>query len=233
MQALVVTAVPPERDAVTRAAAAPPEVVELPGGGVLHRVSLGGCALDALAAGVGPAAAAAGTAVALTAAELAGAPYGAVVCAGIGGGFGVPPGRPVVASAIVAADLGAETAEGFLPVTELGFGVCEHRPPPARARALADAVGAALGAVLTVSTVTGTAAGAAELVRRHPDAVAEAMEGFGVAQAAAGYGTPVFELRTVSNAVGPRDRAAWRVPEALTALTGAFRAATPVLEGWT
>ncbi len=54
------------------------------------------------------------------------------------------------------------------------------------------------------------------------------MEGFGVAQAAAAHaaarGTvlPVLELRTVSNAVGPRDRAAWRIPDALAALTAAF-----------
>ncbi len=239
VRVLVVTAVPPERDAVTRAAPCPPQPVELPGTAELRRVVwLPGppgaeVELDALAAGVGPAAAAAGTATALTAAVLAGAPYGLVVSAGIGGGFGLAPGRAVVASRIVAADLGAETAEGFLPVTELGFGTSVHLPPAGAARELAGAVDGILGPVLTLSTVTGTARGAAELVRRYPDAAAEAMEGFGVAEAAAGYGVPVLEVRTVSNAVGPRDRAAWRVPEALSALTGVFRAAAPLLGTWT
>ncbi len=48
------------------------------------------------------------------------------------------------------------------------------------------------------------------------------MEGFGVAEAAAAHGVPVLELRTVSNAVGPRDRDAWRIGAALGALTTAF-----------
>jgi futalosine hydrolase len=76
--------------------------------------------------------------------------------------------------------------------------------------------------VLTVSTVTGTADRAGQLTARHPGAVAEAMEGFGVAEAAAAAGVPVVEIRAVSNAVGPRDRAAWRIGEALAALTTAF-----------
>lgn len=76
--------------------------------------------------------------------------------------------------------------------------------------------------VLTVSTVTGTAGRAAELAGRHPGAAAEAMEGFGVAEAAAAYGVPVVEIRAVSNAVGPRDRAAWRIGEALGALRHTF-----------
>ncbi|WP_461031047.1 phosphorylase family protein, partial [Streptomyces sparsus] len=68
---------------------------------------------------------------------------------------------------------------------------------------------------------------------RHPGAVAEAMEGFGVAQAAAAQGVPVLEVRAVSNAVGPRDRAAWRIPDALDALAEAFGKITPVIGGWT
>ena len=43
------------------------------------------------------------------------------------------------------------------------------------------------------------------------------MEGFGVAEAAAAHGVPVLELRAVSNPVGPRDRAAWRIGDALAA----------------
>lgn len=130
----------------------------------------------------------------------------------------------------MAADLGAQTADGFTPVAELGFGRSEHRPPARLSRAVAMALGAAYGPVLTVSTVTGTAARAAELAGRHPGAVAEAMEGFGVAEAAACFGIPVLEIRAVSNAVGPRDREAWRIGEALAALTSAFGKLPGVLE---
>jgi futalosine hydrolase len=55
------------------------------------------------------------------------------------------------------------------------------------------------------------------------------MEGFGVAEAAAAAGLPVAEIRAVSNAVGPRDRAAWRIGEALAALTRAFAAVPDAL----
>ncbi|MFH9730399.1 futalosine hydrolase [Streptomyces sp. NPDC017260] len=227
---LVATAVPVERDAVARAFPARGAEVSLPGV-TLHRHPDG---WDLLAAGVGPALAAASTAAALTAAALGSAPYGLVVSTGIGGGFvpDAPVGSLVVADEITAADLGAETADGFLPVTDLGFGAVTHHPPAGLVAAVATATGARPGTVLTGSTVTGTAERAALLRARHPRALAEAMEGFGVAEAAAAHGVPVLELRAVSNPVGPRDRAAWRVGDALAALTDAFGKLAPVLTSW-
>ncbi|MFD5643500.1 futalosine hydrolase [Streptomyces anulatus] len=210
----------------TRAIGGTPQTVALPGA-ELHRVG----AFDVLAGGAGPAAAAAATAFALASAS---APYGLVVSAGIGGAFTplTPLGSLVVASDIVAADLGADTPDGFLPVTALGFGRDRFAPPPALVRKVAAAAGAAPGPVLTVSTVTGTAERAGALLAAHPGALAEAMEGFGVAEAAARAEVPVLELRAVSNAVGPRDRDAWRIGDALAALTEAFGKTAPVLEGW-
>ncbi|RPK61058.1 Futalosine hydrolase [Streptomyces sp. ADI96-02] len=226
MRVLVVTAVPAERDAVTRALGGS-SVITAPGA-ELHRAG----AFDVLAGGVGPAAAAAAAAFALASAPE---PYALVVSAGIGGGFApaAPLGSLVVASEIVAADLGAETPDGFLPVTALGFGRDRFAPPPALVREAADTAGAAIGPVLTVSTVTGTAARAAALRAAHPGALAEAMEGFGVAEAAERAAVPALELRAVSNAVGPRDRDAWRIGDALAALGDAFGKTAPVLEGWT
>lgn len=227
---LVATAVPAERDAVARAFAGTAEEVRLPGATLLR--TDGVC--DLLAAGVGPALAAASTATALTAAALTGTPYGLVVSAGIGGGFPpeAPVGSLVVADAITVADLGAETPDGFLPVTDLGFGTVTHLPPNSLVRGVVEATGARPGTVLTVSTVTGTATRAAALRERHPGALAEGMEGFGVAEAAAAHGVPVLEIRAVSNPVGPRDRDAWRIGDALAALTGAFGKLAPVLESW-
>ncbi|MFF2846990.1 futalosine hydrolase [Streptomyces sp. NPDC058001] len=234
---LVATAVPAERTAVAKAFAGTP--VEIPlqpaTGAALHRVLSGSAGRwDLLAVGVGPAAAAAGTATALTAAALAGEPYDLVVSAGIGGGFapGAPVGSLVVADAITVADLGAESAEGFLPVTDLGFGTVTHTPPPSLVRETAAAVGCPTGTVLTVSTVTGSAERTALLSARHPGALAEAMEGFGVAEAAAAHGCPVLEIRAISNPVGPRDRGAWRIGDALAALTTAFGKCAPALESW-
>jgi futalosine hydrolase len=230
MRILVVTAVPAERDAVLAAFGATRRV-PLPGYDTVRAAAVddpGGTrsTVTVLPAGVGPAAAAAGAATALMSAVAAGYAYDLVVSAGIGGGFTAraPLGTAVVASQIVAADLGAEAAEGFLSLDTLGFGAHAHVVPEElvalAAQALRGAgVRVAIGPVLTVSTATGSAERAAELARRHPGAAAEGMEGFGVATAAVRHGPPVMELRTVSNPVGPRDRAGWRIDPALAVLT--------------
>jgi futalosine hydrolase len=203
---LVATAVPAERDAV---------LAGIPG----SRPDIA-----VVAVGVGVAAAGAGTARLLALAEAAGTPYQLVVSAGIAGGFTgrVEVGDVALGTRSVAADLGAASPDGFLPLDQLGLGMTSLSADPALLAALAAALpGAVAGAVLTVSTVTGTAGGTAELVARHPDAVAEAMEGYGVASAAALSGARFAELRAIANPVGPRDRAAWRIPQALRALTAA------------
>lgn len=209
---LVMTAVPAERDAVLR--------------------GLGNDArFDVRVAGVGPVMAAVNTTKLLSAAE-----YGLVVSAGIGGGF---PGKAemgslVVANEIVAADLGAETPEGFCSLDQLGFGSTRIPVDAHLAKHVAEALLAArlsvhTGPVLTVSTVTGTAESTAELAARIPGAAAEAMEGYGVALAAQDCGVPVLEIRAVSNLVGPRDRAGWRIKEALDVLEIAGSVLTEVL----
>ncbi|WBB56199.1 futalosine hydrolase [Verrucosispora sp. WMMD573] len=210
---LVVTAVPAEAEAI-QAGLADPAVAVLP-------------------VGVGPAVAGAATARLLALAEMAGRPYRAVVSAGVAGGFAgrVAVGDTVLGTRAVAADLGAESPDGFLPIDELGMpaellgGGTAVDVDPTLLTGLRTALPAAIvGPVLTVSTVTGTAASTEELVRRHPEAVAEAMEGYGVAVAASQAGVPFAELRTISNPIGPRDRDGWRMRDALTALTAAASA---------
>ncbi|MFE5317873.1 futalosine hydrolase [Paenibacillus sp. NPDC056579] len=213
LKVLVVTAVSAERDAVQRGLADNPR-------------------FEVIAAGVGPVTSAIRTTKALAAAR-----YDLVVVAGIAGGFSgrADVGSLVVASDIIAADLGAETPEGFSTLDELGFGSSRVPVDASRAKRLADAFAAAgipaqLGPVLTLSTVTGSAATAAALAERVPGAAAEAMEGFGAASAAQEYGLPVLELRAISNAVGPRDRSAWRIGDALAALEAAGTVLQEVLK---
>jgi len=176
-----------------------------------------GAACEVLVGGVGPAASAAATS-----ARLVGGGVDLVVCAGIGGGFApVGVGELAVASSIVLADLGAETEDGFVPLPSLGFGRIAYEVAPSLAVALCDLTGGHMGTILTVSTVTGTAATADALGSRFPDAVAEGMEGAGVAAAAVLHGVPFAEVRAISNRVGPRNREAWRIPQALEALGAA------------
>lgn len=220
MNLLVVTAVEAEREAVLAGLAA----------GSDARTS-DAIPADVVAVGVGPAAAAAGTARALALAEAAGRPYRGVLATGIAGGFAgrAGIGDLVLADRCVAAGLGADSPDGFLSLDQLGFGSATLAADPAllgQVRAALPETGLRVGAILTVTTVTGTAAGTDTLLSRHPDAVAEAMEGFGAATAAAQAGLPVAELRAVSNLVGPRERGGWRITAAFNTLTAAFAALT-------
>jgi futalosine hydrolase len=150
------------------------------------------------------------------------------VCAGIGGGFApLGVGDIAVASTIAFADLGAASPEGFL---EIEGASVRYDVPPRLAAELADRTGGHLGTVLTVATVTGTAAGTDAVLARFPDAVAEGMEGAGVAAAALKHGVRFAEIRAISNLVGPRDRDAWRIPDALAALREAM---SGLAAGWT
>ncbi|HKD98022.1 MAG TPA: futalosine hydrolase [Micromonosporaceae bacterium] len=183
--------------------------------------------VDVVAAGVGAVAAAAAVGMLAAVASAADRPYTAMVDLGIAGGFAdrAGVGDTVIGTASIAADLGADSPDGFLPLATLGFGIGALDADPALvARLRAGLPAAAAAPILSVSTVTGTAERAAELRIRYPDAGAEAMEGFGVASVARMCRVPFVEIRTVSNLVGPRDRAAWRIPDALKALTEAARA---------
>lgn len=176
---------------------------------------------DIAIAGVGPIAAAVNTMAALAAFSS----YELVISAGIGGGFAekAPIGSVVVASEVIVADLGSQSPDGFISMEELGFGTTHLQVEAEQSLKLIEALNhrgirAYYGPIVTVSTVTGTALTASELCDRIPDVGAEAMEGFGAAAAAKHYGLPFIEIRTISNIVGPRDRAAWRISEALAAL---------------
>lgn len=203
---LIMTAVSAEKDAVLRDLHHHPEKIE---------VQL---------AGVGPIAAAANTAKFLATKE-----YDLVISAGIGGGFSgkAEVGSLVIADAIIAADLGVETPEGFRFLEALNLGSSQVSVDPSLVNPVVEALSRASlpvnrGPILTVSTTTGSAERAEEMVRRVPGAAAEGMEGYGVAYTAHTFGVPVLEIRTISNPVGPRDRKAWRIPEALELLSKTF-----------
>ena len=188
--------------------------------------------LTVIVTGAGPAAAAAGTAL-----VLAAAPYDLVVSAG---SAAASPARAARLAGRVLADRrsgpGRRLPRGLHPrrrssASAPRVDAAGRRSGPRGHAALAT-LAAGAGPVLTVTTATGTAGRAAELLARHPGRPAEAMEGFGVAEAADQYGLPVLEIRAVSNAIGPRDRGladrrrARRPP-------GAFEKLPAVLESWT
>ncbi|WP_096438360.1 futalosine hydrolase [Alteribacter populi] len=176
------------------------------------------------------------SAAASTGAALAKNAYDLVINMGIGGGFAgrAEVGSLVISSEIVAADLGAETMEGFKPIDELGLGnsriLCDEERG-GRLKIALEKMNLSVhsGLILTLSTVTGTAETARALSNRFPEVFSEAMEGYGVGIAAKQYDRPVMEVRSISNTVGPRDRGAWKIIEALAQLTKASRVLREVI----
>lgn len=186
--------------------------------------------IEVIAGGVGMAEVAAAVAKALSTRT-----YKAVVNVGIAGGFvrKAPVGSFVVATDMIAADLGAETEDRFLTFEDLNLGVsryeCDKSVVEKSVNSLKKlGLDVRVGAILTTATVTGTASRAQVLERRFPDATAEAMEGYGVFTAARLFHVPVFEWRSISNVVGPREREKWKIKEALALLEQAAPALVEV-----
>lgn len=176
---------------------------------------------EVLVCGIGPAAAAATTATALALGS-----YDVVLSVGIAGAFRgtAAVGDTLVATELVAADLGADSPTGFLSLGALGWQDDTVPVESTWLQAVLSQLGEVVtGPLLTVSTVTGTRARADELAARH-GAVGEAMEGWGALVAAAPHGVPVVEVRTVSNLIGDRDPLAWDITTAFDALAVVGRA---------
>jgi futalosine hydrolase len=181
--------------------------------------SVAGRSLALLQTGVGPV----NASHALTRFLMEHEARGVVVC-GIGGaypGSGLEVGDVVCAESETYGDLGAESSEGFLDMQKLGFPVIESEPPlfnrlpldlfPAKRRV----------PFVTCSTCTGNDAKAAALSARTGGAV-ESMEGAAIVHVARLMGVKVGEVRGISNMVGDRDRARWRVRESAAAARAAL-----------
>lgn len=142
-----------------------------------------------------------------------------IISCGIGGaypGSGLVPGDVACADSETYADLGAESPDGFLDMRALGFALIPGDPAlfnrlPLDVKPLAGAV-----PFVTCTTCTGTDETAERLARRTGGAV-ESMEGAALVHVARLCGTPIAEVRGISNAVGKRDRAAWKLREAIAA----------------
>jgi futalosine hydrolase len=174
--------------------------------------------IDRLVTGVGMAATAARCAKA-----LAGGVYGLALNFGVCGSFDsdLIPGRVVHVVADRFSELGAEDGDAFLTLDELGLPgegeIINVRPPANDALARLPAVRG-----ITVNTVHGHAASIAA-VRRRFDPQVESMEGAAFMYACLLNDVPFAQVRAVSNVVEPRNRAAWKMTEAIAALAGAAR----------
>ncbi len=140
-----------------------------------------------------------------------------VLLVGIAGSFeaqAAPLGSATAFGLVRLDGLGVGSGEGFLPPSRLGLPQWPGPPPIEERLALA---GAAEPELLTVCSASASPAERAARARRYPRALGEDMEGFGVALACHLAGVPLAIVRGFSNAVGERDKDAWRIDEALAA----------------
>jgi len=176
--------------------------------------------VDILATGVGM------TATAVWCARvLARQSYDLAVNLGVCGSFrsAHPPGTVVNVVSDCIPELGAEDGDQFLTVHELGL-LRPDEPPFRDGRlvnpdASPNRVIVALPAVsgITVNTVHGSEHSIARVVERFHPAV-ETMEGAAFMYACLVSGVRFAQVRAVSNMVEKRNRAAWKMGEAVAAL---------------
>ncbi|HVR76434.1 MAG TPA: futalosine hydrolase [Planctomycetota bacterium] len=173
--------------------------------------------------------ASAASAAALAIAEFRPAIAVQVGCAGAYPASGMPVGGVVVSDLEILADEGVLAPEGFLDLSHLALPAASDRGRPVfnevptfRPRfetwqGLLERVGGRFqvraGRTATVSTGSGTDERAREIASRW-DPLSESMEGAAAAIAALRQGCPFLEVRGISNVVGQRDRASWRIEEA-------------------
>jgi futalosine hydrolase len=162
-------------------------------------------------------------AAARTAALLARHAPGRVILVGIAGRYDGGPaiGEAAVFPRVACHGIGAGSGAAFVTAGALGWPQWPGDPPDAACE-VGDTIdlGADSGAGGTLLTVTAAAASADDVGdrrRRFPEAVAEDMEGFGVALACRLAGVPCGIVRGISNTAGDRDAARWVVRGALDA----------------
>ena len=172
-------------------------------------------------------------------AKVSGTPYDLVINIGIAGSYsfndepGTPALFPMGSTAIIEkeyfGDLGFETNFGFQTLFQYEIldadlfpfkgGALYRRPLKERLEKFLERYSKATG--VTVQTVTGNRGRTEELCRQFNPHI-ESMEGAAVYYVCLLEDIPCFELRTVSNEVGERNREKWNTPLALESLRRAM-----------
>lgn len=157
-------------------------------------------------------------------------PYTLIINIGIAGSFnlsGFPIGSAAVIEKEYFGDLGFETMFGFQTLFQyelLDADLFPYKGGALNRERLDDALenllakyDSAVG--VTVQTVTGDPNKVEQVKKRFSPEI-ESMEGAAVYYVCLQERVPFFELRTVSNEVGERNKANWNIPAALKTLTG-------------
>lgn len=149
-----------------------------------------------------------------------------VIHAGIAGAIG--PSLHIGETVVVKDDLlfgfGAENGDAFLPADAIGLAGLNEWPfvngkiPGLGKSDFKSLEGLREAAGITVQTIHGSESSIVRMRERHPEAQVESMEGAAVLYTAAMTKVPCLQLRSISNYVERRNRAAWDIRAALVSL---------------
>lgn len=149
-----------------------------------------------------------------------------VLLIGIAGGYEIsktPLGSAVRFEQVACHGIGVGAGEQFVTASELGWPqFCGGDAEPELGdRITLDSTFVSgirsVGLLLSCCAASSSREEAEQRRRLFPEAVAEDMEGFGVAMACALAGIPLQIVRGISNQVGDRDPKHWRIAEAISA----------------
>ena len=147
-----------------------------------------------------------------------------VLQAGIGGSFSrhFPPGRVVLIEKEMIGDLGVEEDGVFKDLFEMGLQQDGEHASTSKWLINPHTVnwesqGLALVNGVTVNEIT-TRASRIEQLQQNYAVTVESMEGAAFHYVCLQEGIPFLQIRSISNYVGERDKKAWKMKEAITAL---------------
>jgi len=143
-----------------------------------------------------------------------------VILMGVAGSYDearLAPGQAAAFDQLALWGVGAGQGADFQSAQQMGWDLwpCTDERP-----AVGEVLPAASGQglLVTVCAAGGDPTQVAPILARHPGALAEDMEAFGVALACLQAGVPLHCLRGISNRAGDRDKSHWRLREALDAV---------------
>ncbi len=133
-------------------------------------------------------------------------------------------GSAVDFATVVCDGVGVGTGDDFQPAVQLGW---SQRISKEGQLILGDRIQSLLSAghceLLSVCAASANPGQAAARKKRFPEAVAEDMEGFGVALSCELLGVPLRIIRGISNYAGDRSQANWRIRASLCAAVAQIR----------
>lgn len=149
-----------------------------------------------------------------------------VILAGIAGVFSAQKhqlGAAVSFGSVAIDGVGVGQGDQFLSPTQLGWDDPSYGCPPGRLKLRSLSADAQMSdrsddCLLTVCSASANSREAEWRMERFPDAVAEDMEGYAVALACQTMRIELSVIRGLSNFVGERDKAKWKIRESLQAV---------------